>query len=75
MTQQPSHADLQSDIAVILERVEAVHTRLAAIEHRVLALDRLRDKAMGAMAVAGMFVAVIWWMIQDRIQELLGIAK
>ena len=86
MTQQPSHADLQSDIATLLERVEAngrqahdgflaVNTRLKAIEDRVLALDRLRDKVMGALAVAGLFIGVIWWMIQDRIEAVLGIGK
>lgn len=80
---QPSHADLQSDIATLLERVEAngkqahdgfaaVNTRLAAIEARVMAYDILKARLIGMATVSAATLAAAWYWFADKIEAALG---
>jgi hypothetical protein len=48
--------------------------RIMRTEAKVLAYDRLKGNAMTAMATAGVFLAIIWWLIKDRIAGLFGVS-
>ena len=80
---QPSHADLQSDILVLLERVEAngrqaregfaaVDKRLSAIEQRVMAYDLLKARLVGVLSAATLAIAAAWYWLGDKIENALG---
>ena len=87
---QPSHADLQSDIRVLLERVEAngnqakhgfetVNARLTAIEAEVLKTSLLKARVGAVLRVSSAFIAALaaalWWAFHARIEAILGVGK
>lgn len=80
---QPSHADLQSDILVLLERVEAngrasresfasVDKRLSAIEARIMAYDLLKARVVGIISAGTLAIAAAWYWLHDKIETALG---
>ena len=80
---QPSHADLQSDILVLLERVEAngrasregfaaMDKRLSAIEAKVMAYDLLKARMIGVISTGGLAIAAAWYWLHDKIEAALG---
>jgi hypothetical protein len=80
---QPSHADLQSDILVLLERVEAngrasregfaaMDKRLSAIEAKVMAYDLLKARMIGIFSTSVVAIGAAWYWLGDRIESALG---
>lgn len=48
------------------------HMRLAArVDKRFRSFDDWRNYAIGAIAAAGMMLAAIWWLIEQRVSQVL----
>ena len=90
MTQQPSHADLATDLATLLERVtangrqahdgfEAVNARLTIIEAEVLKTALYKARVGAIIKVSTGFItalfAALWWAFHAKIETVLGIGK
>jgi hypothetical protein len=81
---QPSHRDIHALLQELLERVGEVNEdgttgtgltgRIMRTEAKVLAYDRLKAQATAALATAGVFLGVIWWMIKDKVSGLFGVS-
>ncbi|RAK51189.1 hypothetical protein [Phenylobacterium soli] len=56
----------------LFEELASLKTDVGAIKAKVLAYDILKDRAKVAITTAGVFIAVIWWLIKSRIAALFG---
>ena len=54
------------------EQLTAIHTRLAAIEARVMAYDLLKARLMGMATVAAAAIGAAWYWLHDKIETALG---
>ncbi len=78
---KPTHADINGNLLHIIRLLgeendagtggTGILGRLARIEARQNAYDRWLQRMMGAFATASVMVAVLWWVIQDKVAGVL----
>lgn len=78
---KPTHADINANllhiIKVLGEENDAgnggtgILGRLARIENRQSAYDRWAQRILGGFATASVCIAVVWWIIQDKVAGVL----
>lgn len=59
--------------AHIMEKLEELTEKVERIERKVLAYDRLKERAIGALAAGSVFIAALWWLTKERFSSFFGV--
>jgi hypothetical protein len=68
-----SNADIFQRLGEIATKLDTLDGRVARVETKVMAYDRLKERVVGAFMALSVALAVIWWLTKDRWAEMFGV--
>lgn len=70
---KPTHGDIYERLGEILSRLDTLDGQVGEIKAKVLAYDRLKERAIGAAMALSVALAAVWWLTKDKLAGLFGV--